>query len=343
MNDRVIAVCDMDPCYAMNLSGALDEALYGNFKISTFTSSSALCEYVAAHEVDTAIISESSYDSDLMQALPVSLILLRENPDFVEETAILIDRFQSREVLINSVLKVLPEGMNSSSQKRLGSCAWKVIGIYSPIRRCLQTTFALAMGQLLGVDHRVLYMNFENYSGFSGWFNTEFGNDVTDLLYYFDCERDKLSLRIPLMVHRIGNLDILPPAQSYYDTYDRTGSRWVEMFKEVEGATDYEYLILDLTDSMNGLLEVMEYCDRIYTLVRDDIISRSKIEQYENWMVEHSRADIMGKTLKFDLPEFIDVPVKPDMFAHSELAGYVKAVITDDLGKIGDLSTHAGD
>lgn len=106
MSDRTIAVCDLDSNYALNLSGALDQALYGKFNISTFTSSSALCDYLAAHDVETAIISESAYDSDLMQALPVTLILLRENPDFVEEKAILINRFQSREDLMESVLKV---------------------------------------------------------------------------------------------------------------------------------------------------------------------------------------------------------------------------------------------
>ena len=58
MSEKTIAVCDLDPNYALNLSGALDQALYGHFNISTFTSSSALCEYLAAHDVDTAIISE---------------------------------------------------------------------------------------------------------------------------------------------------------------------------------------------------------------------------------------------------------------------------------------------
>jgi len=331
MSERTIAICDLDPNYALTLSGALDQALYGRYNISTFTSSSALCEYMAAHDVDTAIISESAYDSDLMQALPVTRILLRENPDFVEEDAILIDRFQSREDLMESVLKVLPEGVHNPSAKRLRTSSWKVIGIYSPIRRCLQTTFALTLGQLLGADHKTLYMNFENYSGFSGWFSTEFKNNVTDLLYYFDCERDKLSLRIPLLTHRIGALDILPPAESCYETYDRNGQRWVEMLKEIENATDYEYLILDITDAMCGVLEMMEYCNRIYTLVREDSVSSAKLAQYERWMVEHTEADIVGKTLKFRLPEFSDIPDRPDMFTHSELAGYVRAVINDDI------------
>lgn len=331
MNEKTIAVCDLDPNYALNLSGALDRALYGHFNISTFTSSSALCEYLAAHDVDTAIISESAYDSDLLQALPVTLILLRENPDFVEERAILINRFQSREDLMESVLKVLPENVHNSSEMRLRTSKWKVIGIYSPIRRCLQTTFSLTLGQMLGADHKTLYMNFENYSGLSGWFNMEFKNNVTDLLYYFDCEREKLTLRIPLLIHRIGNLDILPPADSCYETYDRNGQRWVELMKEIENATDYEYLILDLTDSMNGVLEVLEYCDRVYTLVRDDALSSAKLTQYEHWMVEHSKADIVGKTLKFKLPEMTDIPTRPDMLTHSELAGYVRAVINDDV------------
>lgn len=331
MSDRTIAVCDLDPNYALTLSGALDQALYGQFHISTFTSSSALCEYMAAHDVDIAIISESAYDSELMQALSVTLILLRENPGFVEEKAILINRFQSREELLESVLKVLPENVHNSFETRLRAPLWKVIGIYSPIRRCLQTTFALTLGQMLGTEHKTLYMNFENYSGFSGWFNLEFKNDVTDLLYYFDCEREKLSLRIPLLVHRVGNLDILPPADSCYETYDRNGQKWVEVMRGIENATDYEYLILDLTDSMCGVLEVLEYCDRIYTLVRDDGLSNAKLAQYERWMVEHSKADIVGKTLKFKLPELTDIPNRPDMLTHSDLAGYVRAVINDDV------------
>lgn len=65
----------------------------------------------------------------------------------------------------------------------------KIIGNYSPIGRCMQTTFALSMGQILSKKHKTLYLNFESYSGFGYLLNREFASDLTDVLYYFNCEK----------------------------------------------------------------------------------------------------------------------------------------------------------
>lgn len=330
MNERSIAVCDTDPRYALDLSGALAEWVPSEFEISSFTGAETLAEYSRDHHIDIIIISQSAYDSTVLDNLPANLMILRETPDFAPERAILIDRFQAKEELLKSVIKQLPDTMETCLGKRMATKSWKVIGVYSPVRRCLQTTFSLSLGQMLAQDHKVLYMNFENYSGFSSWLGSESRSNVVDLLYYFDCDPDRLSVRIPLMVHHLGNLDILPPANGYYDTYDRNGEKWVEIIKAIENATEYEYLILDLTDAMCGLLEVMEYCNRIYTCVRSDAISKAKLAEYERWMVDHSRADVMSKSVRFSFPEFTDLPEDPQMLTHCELAGYVRSIINED-------------
>ncbi|MCR5595668.1 MAG: hypothetical protein K6G12_07460 [Lachnospiraceae bacterium] len=327
---RLLAVCDNDINYALALSSALNSALYGRFEISTFNNIQTLCDHLESNEVDTVIVSESAYDKDMLQVFGVTVLLLKESPDFMDEDVITTDRFQSREKLVGSILEALAESFSGIPTSDYRAAKWKVVGIYSPIRRSLQTNFALSLGQMLGAKSKVLYMNFENFSGFSGWFNTEFKSDIVDLLYFFDCEKEKLSLKLPLMIHKIGDLDILPPAGSYHDTYDVGGAKWIQLFETIGCTSDYEYLILDLTDAMQGLMDVMGYCDRIYTLVKDDIISRAKLAQYEAWMVEHSKADIVGKTLKFDLPQFTDIPADPYMLTHCELAGYVRAIIDDD-------------
>ncbi len=330
MNETLIAICDTDPRYTMTLSSALSKELPQGMLISSFTGIEMLLDYSKDHAISVAIVSESSYSPEIEQAHPDTLMILKETPDFAPEGALLIDRFQSREELIGSVLKFLPERMERFKGSRLTGRSWKAIGIYSPVHRCLQTTFALSLGQLLAEDHRVLYVNFENYSGLSGLLNTEFKSNMVDLLYYFDCDPDKLAVRLPLMVYKLGNLDMIPPAPGYLDTYERTGDKWVEILNKISDLTDYEYVILDLTDSMYGLLEVMEYCDRIYTCVSKDDLSKYKLAEYEKWMVDHSRADLIGKSVRFSFPQFKDLPVDPEYLPGCELAGYVKSIITED-------------
>ncbi len=330
MNEQVIAVCDSDENYAMSLGGTLEAALFGHFHISVFTGSASLGDYLADHRVDAAIISESAYDRKLIRVQGTRLIILAENPGFVEENAIIINRFQTREDLARSVIESLQGFVEGVPSGKGGSRSWKVIGVYSPVRRCLQTSFALTLGQMLGTSHRVLYLNFEDFSGFSGWFNTEFAGNMVDLLYYYECEKDRLSLRIPLLVHHFGGLDILPPADPGTDSYDISGSKWTDVFDAVSSSTDYEYLILDLSDSMSGLTDVLIYCDRIFTMVRNDTISQSKLAQYERWMMGHDMAEVMGRTVKLKFPEFTDIPDRPDMLTHSELASYVSAIVKED-------------
>lgn len=330
MGNHIIAICDRDEKYALSLSTSVEEVMNSAYEVVIFTSGEAFVRYSQEKEVDVLIITESSFDSTIIDGFEGTLMILRENQNFVQDGAILIDRFQSRDNLSKSVKMNVPDYLEEISGKRMKTYHWKVIGIYSPVRRCLQTSFALALGQGLGREKKVLYMNFENFSGFSGWFQREFETDILDLLYFFNCDPEKLKSRIPKTIHKLGNLDVMPPPSAYYDTYERSGEKWIKFFEAIEDATDYEYLILDITDAMQGVLQILEYCDRIYTLIKDDPISKFKVEQYERWMVEHSYSDIIGKSVKFSFPQFSNIPLQPEMLSQCELAEYVRAIIDED-------------
>jgi len=331
MKKHIIAIYEKNERYAMGMRSLLMSGIKEPYVIVVYTSLEVLVSDAEREEIEILIVTESAYESDILLTSPKMLIILRENQNFVLEGATLIDRFQSREDILRSVLDVLPECNDVNSTARLRTHHWKVIGVYSPVRRCLQTTFAMTLGQTIGAKDKVLYMNFENYSGLSGLLEHEFDSDIIDLLYFFDCDKDKLRRRIPISVHQLGDLDILPPAASYLDTYERTGNKWIEFFEAIESVTEYQFLILDLTDSMQGLIEVLGYCDRIYTMVKNDRISQMKLMQYENWMVSHSMAEIMSKTMKFNFPRFDDIPIYPDLLTKSELAGYVNAIVKEDI------------
>jgi len=331
---QIIAVLDSDERYAGNISALLQETMGKGTMVVTFTKPKYLMDYCDSEKLSMLVVTQDSYSKELSE-LDINTILILVDDlgfvaagkeDLVAAELIYVDRYQSAEKIRNEILANWNGGTCENNHRR----RWKVIGVYTPIHRNLQTNFSLTLGQLLAEKGKALYMNFENYSGFSGWMSQEFGSDVVDLLYFLDCDKDKLAGRIPLAAQSLGKLDILPPASSYFDTYDRSGEKWLELFDAIEAVTEYEYLVLDLSDSMQGLLQVMEYCDRIYTLVRDDALSGAKLAQYEQWMMEHSYAEIMGKTMRFQLPHFEKLPNTPELLTRSELAGYVKAIILED-------------
>lgn len=331
MSEYIFAICDANEKYALKLSNIFMERINEPYKIMTFTGAKRLIEFSKANKIEVILITESSFAEEINDIDKSKLIILTENSAFTNPGSVLIDRFQPKEEILKAVIEELSEYGDSFSPINASIKHWKIIGVYSPIKRCLQTSFAITLGQMLGRKNKVLYMNFENYSGLSGLLKQEFDENVVDLLYFFDCAKERLSRRLPAIVKHIGDMDILPPAQSYLDTYDRNGMKWVELLEAVEEVSDYDYLILDLTDSMPGLIEVMSICERIYTMTRNDVISRAKLEQYEKWMTDHAQAGIISKTLKLNIPQIIDLPQDPLLLTHSELAGYVKAIVKEDL------------
>lgn len=327
---QTIAVLDSDEKYAMCISSLLADSVGSNAHVETYTDAEHMKEICEMGQLQMLVTTQQMIERLSGINGIKMLVVLTEDSDFEYENAVLIDRYQAAEVIKRKILEGLAadDGLMGTGQKKHRNR--KVIGVYSPIHRSLQTTFTLTLGQMLSHHGRTLYINFENFSGFSGWMAHEFQTDIVDLFYFLDCDRKQLANRIPIAIHRLGGLDILPPASSYFDTYDRSGEKWIELFEAIESVTDYDYLLLDLSDAMQGLLQVLGYCDRIYTMVRDDLLSNAKMEQYEQWMVEHSYAEIIGKSLRFKLPRFDTLPDNPLLLTKSELAGYVRSIISED-------------
>ena len=82
---------------------------------------------------------------------------------------------------------------------------------------------------------------------------------------------------------------------------------------------------------MSGLFELLEYCDKIYTITKDDGFAMAKIDQYERILQKNALEDIVKKTVKCKFPFFQKLPADFNLLTHGEMAGYVKAIVQDDL------------
>ena len=275
------------------------------------------------------VIAESQYSEEIERAGFSDILLLNESSTYMEKPENM-SKYQSVENICERIREMcMTQEEDLSGNVRHGK-PMKLIGIYSPVTRCLQTTFALCMGQLLAAGAPALYLNFEAYSGFETMLSRSFRGSVSDLLYFNDCAREKLSGQLQYMTEKIGELDFLPPMESFMLLRSIRAEQWLELLRTIEKVTDYEYCILDLSEQVDGVFEVLRQCDYVFTVTREDGFARAKMTQYEALLKSTQYEDIFMKTRRCRLPVFRELPGNIMMLTHGELAACVKGILEEE-------------
>ena len=328
--NQILAVCDSEIAYAYQLVDYLTNKKNFPFQVQLFTSEKTLLEYSLHHPIAVALISQKDYQQQKLEHSIDHILILRENFEGDISDLNTIYKYQSMEVLIKELLewvakkgtltRVISDGKNM-----------KLIGIYSPIGKCFKTSFSIVLGQLLSKKHKVLYINMESYSGLEKLLQKEFKTDMAELIYHLQNSKEKFIYHMGSMTGRIGELDLLPPFYSFLDFISVSKDEWFQLFQEIEKGTDYEYIILDLSDAIQGLYDILRLCDMVYTLGREDVFSIAKIEQYENVLKKSNYEDVWKKTKCYTIPEINNLPYSLSQLIYSELAEYVKDCIREDF------------
>ena len=93
----------------------------------------------------------------------------------------------------------------------------------------------------------------------------------------------------------------------------------------------YDYVILDLSEVVNGLFDILKRCFRVYTIVREDGFAAAKQAHYEELLTCLNHEDILENTRKCRLPLFRQLPQDLGNLTRGELAELVQKLIAEDL------------
>ena len=332
--NHILAVCDAEEAYASKLADYLNLKEGFPFQVRYFSTIGKLLQFSSQQDVEAALVCEK-YEEELVKTKVIpSVITLSEKNNREGQQLKAVWKYQSCEILIKEILQILArEGKEGSHILR--NVPLKIIGLYSPVKRTMQTTFGLTMGQLLAKRGKVLYINMEGFSGLNIMLKRNFQRDLSDLLYYMQNGRQGLAYIMGSMVESVNGMDILPPMLCQMDLISIESKEWLKLFYEIESHSEYEYLILDLSDSIQGLFEILRQCSVIYTMTERDGFAMAKIDQYEKMIKQCRYEDILDKTHKCELPKFSYLPEQLDRLTVSELASVVKEKIKEDLYVVG--------
>ena len=71
-------------------------------------------------------------------------------------------------------------------------------------------------------------------------------------------------------------------------------------------------------------MDVLQMCIKVFTLTREDKMSRCKLDQYEQLLALCDKEEVKGKTRKVTLPYFQRLPAEMEQYTRGELADYVR-------------------
>ena len=296
-----------------------------------FTERGAWEQFAGQNEATVLLVSQPLYERYGGEWEAGRRIILSEGRDGPPGEQ-WIDKYQSVEAVVRKVLELASDaGLLPPAARAGGREGMKLIGVYSPVGRYLQTTFSFTLGQLLARKHRVLYLNFECFSGFGKMLRKEFQADLSDLIYFLHNRDGRFPYRLESMTQKLNGLDYIPPAFSCLDLQRVEKEEWLALLDELGQSGLYEYVILDLSEVINGLFDILKLCSRVYTIVRDDGFAAAKQEQYEALLTCLDHEDILENTKKCRLPLFRQLPQGLEGLTRGELADLVRGLIEEDL------------
>ena len=312
--DALLAICDYEKKYVYKLAEYLSGKKHFPFRVMAFDNIERLEAFLKENPVEILLLGESMEEKFLVETKSGQTFYLSEEKRESGKEHPLIYKYQSGTAIMKKIIELYAEGEGERKVQReeKGKRPMEIIGVYSPIGRCLQTSFSLILGQILAKEKRCLYLNFEAYSGFSRLLEKEFHHDFMDLMYFLREGSGKFVYKLASMVDSIGNLDFIPPAVSFLDILEMEGEKW--------------QLLLD---HVRGLFEILERCGRIYTITKSDGMALAKIDQYEKLLTYMKKDALLKKTITCKIPVFKQVPYKMIYLSHSQLADYVKNILKE--------------
>lgn len=304
MKKNIFAVCDLEVDYARNFMEYLNRKKNIPFEIQAFTTAEGLIAYGKDSHIELLLISGKAMCREIRELDIGKIVILSEGvhaPELDEYPSVY--KYQSSAQVVREVMACYGEerAMVPAEFPVLKKTT-EILGIYSPLGRCLKTSFALTLAQLLAKEKAVLYLNLEEYSGFEGLMGKEFPHDLSDLLYYVRQRSQNLIHRMNGIVQTVNNVDFIPPVKMPADIRSTTWEDWEYLLNEIVLHSNYEVVVLDVGNGTEELFQLLDKCRRIYMPVLNDELSAYKLQQFENLLCAWDFSQILSKTEKLHLP-----------------------------------------
>lgn len=299
---HIMAVYDVDPFYAARFADVVNQKEKIPFEVTAFSSFEKLKKFARENQVELLLIS-SAVGREEVESLGAERIVCLADGETLQADMEYpsVYKYQSSENIIREVMACYCEKEAEPMAGAAFRTAAKIRGVYSPVGRCLKTSLAITMGQLLAQESRTLYLNLEECSGLSVLTRTEYKKDLSDLLYFYSQGSYNL-LRLNSVIHSIDALDYVPPVRYPEDLAQTDTGQIAGLIEKISGESGYDNIILDIGSYGRFALGLMQLCSVVYMPVKEDSVSLAKLEEFEHYLEVSGNSAVKDRIKKLKLP-----------------------------------------
>lgn len=288
-----VGIFDEDPEYRGCLMRGLMSKNLLQMPMVEFTKLDSILAFAREKRLELLVISDLALTQAVLEADIKRIVLLTEEP--VLENALAADqrplghifKYQPISEIAGALLRQyrLTASGTIAVQTYQRMVQTAVYGIYSPVKRCLKSSFAIALAQLLGEQQSTLLLSFEANSALLSMLDlseTLCEANLSDALYYY--LQGTLSEHKAELVSACHSFDFIPPVKNPEDleglpAEDVTG--FIQYFAQ---ECSYSCVVIDFGDALSGINQILSCCSRVFMPVKTDWISEKKKEHYLNYV-----------------------------------------------------------
>lgn len=306
MNNRIMAIFDADKEFVSEFVNYLMREYKQDYEVFAFTTYDSLREFTQKRMVDILLVSCDVFERKINDLNIGQIILLKDKSTDMFKEYKSVFKYQKATSMMREVLECVEEDRRIKKRDSdICSEEASVIGVYSPVSRCMKTMFSLTMCDILGEKHSVLYMNFEEYSGLRKLMNKEFIADLSDLMYFYIQDPDKMLKKYSVIKQNYSKFSLIPPMMFSEDVRNVEASQWSSMIRFMSQNLEYNIIVLDLSNMVSNVFDMFDICDDIFMPVCGDFVSVSKLEEFIQVLREKKGEDVEDRIHRIDVGDYI--------------------------------------
>lgn len=324
-------ICDSNAEFAERMASYVNKRHLAPYIMESFTDVNLLTEYARRSKIEVLLIDECLYTEELVQLEPAKVFLLSDDQNNMHLNDMEhLYKYSSIPEIMKIVMCDYAE-RNKNAMSIGGNTKTKLLGAFSPFPGLECSSFLLTMALKIAEKKSVFYLSIKSTHGFRKILNKMSEPDLSDIMYEIKNGKKQMSEWTTGAIITYGNLDYVLPPPSITDLQCTENTDWNELMEALINSGKYEYILLDIDESISECFNLLDRCQLIYSPYDDNSMCRAAYAEMEDTLYKIGCGSVFEKMKKVEISGYRPEETGEDYFASlkdGKMSIYVERIIS---------------
>lgn len=214
-----------------------------------------------------------------------------------------INKYQSAKMILEELKEILfPKQEGTENAFPAAEEGAQLIGVYDPAGGGTSVSAALELAEELSVQKETLLLDFDRFPMIAWFTGFDSYGSLSDLIYYYKTNPQKLKEGLDEKKRRYHNLDFLTGPEDREDMKEMKEEEWPGFLKELARLGGYDAVVVYMGEAFSDLESFFDHCAQVFVPVHTDEVSTRKLYSFARHLNGRGRQDLFGKIQNLYVP-----------------------------------------